>query len=272
MSDEKKNSYVKEGGFREIKKSKPTTKTKEVPAKPVQLIPEARDGYLKTEKNLDTSLFIIVSGGEKREKGYFNILKSDLNTYFPRIDIRFFSKKKQGLDPKQMLEKAKDVQSGLHEIAKSDKFYLVSDVDHFRDKLLAIIPECEQLNFRLIISNYCFEVWLYYSCFDCKPTDFVKPSQLDQCSSVCKNYVHNKYGKGITSGRAFLYIEEAIVNSEKNYTEDEDGIPSEFSSQMHILAKEIHPLIKEELKEYIKKAQEKAEMHKNSKPKDAEIL
>lgn len=272
MSNEKKNTYIKESGFREIKKSKPLTTAKDTPVESVIPIPEASDGYLKTEKNLDTSLFIIVSGGEKREKGYFNILKSDLNTYFPRIDIRFFSKKKQGLDPKQMLEKAKEVKNELHEPIESDKFYLVSDVDHFRDKLLAIIPECEQFNFRLIISNYCFEVWLYYSCFDCKPTDFVKPSQLDQCSSVCKNYVHNKYGKGIASGRAFLYIEEAIVNSEKNYTEDEDGIPSEFSSQMHILAKEILPLIKEELPEYKKKLEEKAQMHKNSKPKDAEIL
>lgn len=256
MSDEKKNSYVKEGGFREIKKSKPTTTVKDTPVELVIPIPEVRDGYSKPEKNFSSSLFIIISGGEEKEKKYFKKLKYDSRTHFPRIDARFFSKKGQGLDPEQMLEKAKNVQSELQEIVESDKFYLVSDVDHFRPKLLKIIPKCKEQNFNLIISNFCFEVWLYYSCFDCKPTDFVKPKEPDKCSGACKEYVHNKYKTGITPHRAFLYIEEAIVNSEKNYTEDENGIPSEFSSQMHILAKEILPLIKEELSEYRKKVQE----------------
>ena len=46
---------------------------------------------------------------------------------------------------------------------KPDEYYVVSDVDEFKDHLICFQQKCQELNINLIISNPCIEVWLYYS-------------------------------------------------------------------------------------------------------------
>lgn len=269
MAETEKNPYSKGEGFRELRDVKETEVRKTEPSEAATTIAPASspDGYYKPEGDIEQSLFIIISGGDKRERQYFHIFKGEeirSVKKFPRIHIEFISEDGQGLLPKQMLEKAMIVKASKRTSIETDKYYLVTDVDEFRSDLQEIIPSCKKEKLELIISNYCFEIWLYYGRFEARPTTYTEPEDKSKCSQVLKKYVHEESGGGgIDSRTAIFDIEKAIINSANNYEEDEHGIPAVFSTNMHKLAKEIHILIGEDLKKYIATETKKKEEYKN---------
>ena len=121
--------------------------------------------YSKGNKDLDSSLFLIISGGEKREKDYFSpIMKNP--QHFPRIQLHFISKAKEGLQTNELLVAANKLRDRLNDsmdLDYMDTFFLLSDRDHFYPEILEIKPQCESNGYHLIVNNPCFEIWLYYS-------------------------------------------------------------------------------------------------------------
>ncbi|WP_029902299.1 RloB family protein [Prevotella sp. 10(H)] len=265
MDEKKKNPYSKGEGFRELRDVKKTDDQKINTALEVAVVSasiESPNGYYKSEGTIDQSLFIIISGGDKRERDYFHVFKGeDIRSIkrFPRIHIKFISKDGQGLHPKQMLDKAIEVKSSKRTEILTDKYFLVTDVDEFRNDILKIIPLCKQENLELIISNYCFEIWLYYGKSSTKPIKYIIPADKSKCSQEFKKFVHEESNGGIDSRKAIFDIENAIKNSETNYEEDEEGIPHIFSTTMHKLAKEMFIFIGDDLKKYIAAQKEKEE-------------
>jgi hypothetical protein len=211
------------------------------------LIKDAGASYRKEDSiKLPKSFFVIVSGGEKREKDYFKIIsKSDT---FDRIKIEFVADPAQ-LNPDGLLETAKYKQEHYQTSVedKPDKIFIVSDVDHFINDLIRIKPKCEKLGIILIISNSCFEIWLYYGKFNHKPTDFIIPENYLETSKLFKNYLDKKIKGGINSKTAIFDIETAIANAKTKYEYDTNGIPKLFSTNMFLLAEQILPFIKIEL-------------------------
>jgi hypothetical protein len=196
------------------------------------------------------TFFVIISGGIKRERDYFKIIANQ--DKFRRIKISFFADPNQ-LHPDDLLKKAQDEQKRykINQGDEPDKVFIVSDVDHFMNDLLRIKPKCENSNISLIISNSCFEIWLYYGKFNQKPADFIIPEDPLKISQEFKTYLDRKFKGGIDPRYAIFDIETAIFNSNANYDEDNNGIPKLFTTNMFRLAEQLLPLIKNELDKMI---------------------
>jgi len=209
-------------------------------------------GYQKGEgKQLPKSFWIIVSGGEKRERTYFNILlKGDS---FKRIKLDFIADKNR-LNPDGMLETAIELKkrfaSSATEDEEPDRYYLISDVDHFYNDLVRISPICEAEDFNLIISNSCFEVWLYYAYFNVIPA-FPIPANYLKISWKFKGWLHGIVPGGVQTNKAILNIRQNISNAKVQFELDENKIPKLFSTSMYKLAEDLLPFIDMEINQMI---------------------
>ena len=223
-------------------------KTVEVEAHAVPVAEIQSPEYQKTYiEEMPKAFFVIISGGQVREKDYFK--KISVHDNFNRIKVEFIADPLK-LSPDGMLEQAiykKDrYTSSKNADEEPDKIYLISDVDHFMTELLRIKPICEDEGFQLIISNSCFEVWLYYAFHDTIP-NFPIPSDYLKISSKFKGWLPSVIRGGIKPEKAILYIYQNIENAKNNYKEDENGIPALFSTNMFKLAQDLLPLIEPEL-------------------------
>lgn len=211
------------------------------------------DSYQKQEGILPVKTFwVIISGGQKREKDYFKIIsQQDL---FKRIKLEYIADPNK-LNPKGMLEKANYLherfESSVNEESALDKIFLIADVDHFLNELIEIKPICTEAGYKLIISNSCFEVWLYYA-FSDKVPDMIIPENPLKISSKFKGWANDAVRGGLKPTQAIFKIYENIDNARKNYQENENGIPMLFSTNMFELAEELTPLIEPELTNLIK--------------------
>lgn len=206
------------------------------------------DDYQKQDLEvLPKAFFILISGGEAREKDYFKIIS--FHDKFKRIKLEFIADP-QKLAPDGMFELAEykkaRYNSSKNTDEEPDKIYLISDVDDFRTELIQIKPKCTEEGFRLIISNSCFEVWLYYAYCDSLP-NFKIPTDYLKISSKFKGWLPSAIRGGIKTTRAILNIYQNIENAKINYKEDKNGIPELFSTNMFELAEDLLPLIEPEL-------------------------
>lgn len=202
----------------------------------------------RAEYEIPKSFIVLISGGEKREKDYFILIDKNRDK-FPCLKIEFIAEPKK-LNPDGLLEIAKSklehYKSSETKIAPDD-YFLLSDVDHFRNDLIRIKPDCKILGLNLIISNPCFEVWLYYSKRGDKFLGFNIPQNYLKISSALKTFVPTKIEGGCDPRKAIFDIQNNIQNAKTNYLEDSDGIPKLFATQMYILAEKILPYISEGL-------------------------
>lgn len=253
MADNKR-SYNKLGHEKELLPEKIIEKNPEDNHQPIIEV-DSSFAYQKVSKNiLPKSFFIIISGGEEREKKYFKIISN--NDSFDRIKIDFIADPNK-LAPKGMLsialyKKAYYLSSKNVAEDRPDEIFLVSDVDDFVKELCEIKPVCENENIHLIISNSCFEVWLYYAYRSDVP-QFPIPLNIKTISWEFKRWVPKSIKGGINPIKAILEIKQNIINAKANYIEDANGIPELLSSNMFLLAERLLQLIEPELNELIEK-------------------
>ncbi|MDR2907179.1 MAG: RloB family protein [Bacteroidales bacterium] len=207
------------------------------------------------------AFLVIISGGEVRERNYFKIISDQKR--FRQIKIEFIADPKQ-LNPDGLLQTAKYKQEHYRTSQgnKPDQIYIVSDVDHFINDLLRIKPECQKHGIQLIISNPCFEIWLYYGRFDVKPTNFSIPADQLKISQSFKSYLNKEVKGGIDPTKAIFDIRKNIQNAKMTYVVAENGIPELFSTNMFILAEELWPLIEDELKKLMAEKEQKIKSYK----------
>lgn len=190
----------------------------------------------------DLSLFVILSGGEEKEKDYFRYILEYPNC-FPKIRISFIT----GTDlVKSLYAEAvrKKGELGGYDVNIGDRICIITDVDCFKSDIIDVQPLCDSEDISLIISNPCFEVWLYYSYFDNMPT--FTPVREESQSSEFKHFLNSVKSGGIGATKAIYEIETAIINSKKNYSET-DSFPDFLTTQMHILSEKMLPLVKDGL-------------------------
>ena len=223
----------------------------------IESIKDAGINYRKEEGiRLPKSFFVIVSGGEKRERDYFKVISNQ--DKFGRIKIEFVADTKQ-LYPDGLFNTAKRKKERYESSQENvpDKIFIVSDVDHYYDDLIRIKPKCKKANIQLIISNSCFEIWLYYGKFSNKPTNFVIPADPLKISKSFKAYLDRNVKGGVNPKYAIFDIFAAIKNAKDNYDEDKKKIPTLFSTNMFLLAEELLPLIEDELKTVMDEIEQK---------------
>lgn len=216
-------------------------------------------GYEKTDGVISYSIVCVISGGEKRERDFLQTLirQQDLHS----LRVAFISKEGQGLQPYQMQEQWNKIQSTktiplngrvLH-LDEMDKVFLLSDVDEFYDQLVKILENHNEDDAgQWIISNPCFEIWLYY-CFCNKPEEdlaSIKPLSPNKRSQELKHLGHTVIAGGLNSIKAFEYMQEGIIHSISHYAEDANTIPVLFSTQMPRMAKFLIDIMNHNHNEY----------------------
>lgn len=269
--------YGKDNGSREFvegsvsRNQEPTKTHKHLPS-----ISLSSD-YTKPEGEIDVRILFILSGGEDRERNYFKMLKDD--QHLERIKVAFASKEGQGLNPTQLLEVAKKsigskkftTKEATYRFEKDngDIIYLLQDIDQFEEEIRRLATEEQPNCLRWVYSNPAFEMWLYYHYFKAplpNLKDAIGKTTADR-SKWLKEYLPEIIKGGVKTTKAISQIRTAIGNSKANYKE-ESGLPSLFSTQMHVLAEDILETMGDEFDRMLERKAtfNKAMMEKFRKP------
>ncbi len=220
------------------------------------------EGYEKIDGKLSYTIMLVVSEGEEKEKNFLKEIENEkkLNDNNLSLRVKFISKENEGLKPDKIQEewekikkdKCFEFNGSTHTLLDDDKVYLVSDVDEFYDKLKDLVPK--ETRAQWIISNPCFEIWLYY-CFKNEPeTDLKELESLEvkNRSQKLKNLLGVKISGGANPCKAFFCMETGISNSKPHYCEDENNIPKLYATKMYEMAEYIINTLNENDNEYSK--------------------
>ncbi len=203
------------------------------------------NGYEKNEGVFSYDIVYVISGGEHKEKVFLRELITQKHIHSLRVI--FESKDNQGLQPYQMqahwekIEISRKIRvNGVdYQLDDVDRVFLLSDVDEFYEQLIQIEGKNEPEH-QWIISNPCFEMWLYYCFRDSPQRDLAKIEHLpvSQRSQEMKKWCNKLIKGGMQPEKAFEQMEKGIKNSERYYEEDDNGIPVLYATQMHKMAQD----------------------------------
>ena len=186
------------------------------------------------------------------------------------------SEKGQGLQPYQMQDKWAQIQltgeikieSQLFHLEAMDKVFLLSDVDEFYDQLEKIFKEdLTGTQEQWIVSNPCFEIWLYY-CYLNKPEKdlmCLKSEPVATRSKKMKTICNTLISGGINPRLAFEHMVTGIEHSNAHYAVDDNGIPVLYATQMHNMAKYLVDTLNNNTNEYSEYVKRKEEWREHMK-------
>lgn len=241
--------------------------------------------YRAGEPTRETSLIFVVSGGEKRERDYLHeLIRTQNNSYKKCVNVVFTSpaddtSRHRGSSPDDILEywgsifdedskmlKTEEWEGTLDE---NDSVYFLTDLDHFRkslEEILNLPPQAILPPYQWIISNPCFEIWLYYSYCDDNPNETLqalKPLDEHKRPGTLKTLCGDLYSGGMNPKKAFNNIERAIENAERYRSYDKNRIPQLFSTDMAIFAKRVWEYIHIEFQKQKEKAERSQRLREN---------
>lgn len=198
-------------------------------------MPPKNRSYKKPKPTRDATIFIVVCEGEVREPEYFRFF---CNKLIKRIRVIPIPCVKGKSAPLHLQNNARNAEKGLKSSGKVSLWYVL-DIDNWKIKhIKQIRRECKS-NHSVVLSNPCFEVWLYYHFAKTLPSikNINKPSSW-------KNHLPKIIKGGFDSNRHPIKIIDAIPNSKTVYSET-GNIPNVGCTQVFRLAEIILPLIKE---------------------------
>lgn len=236
-----------------------------------ELHPPAGYDPIATETQ-SPDLFIVISGGEKRERLYLEQLK---RRGFRSLSIEFVAPQgkrsgrggnqstRTGTAPKDLEAYWQShyradtqeffIKDHCYQLAAIDRIFFLTDLDDFRTELRGLLADPKVRPYQWVISNPCFEMWLYYSYFSDAPSVLLHqllPLEEKQCAQSLKGLNHELRKGGIDPRKAFDCIEDAIQHARMHWSGlDAEGIPQLFSTQMLVLAEEIWSRIQSEVVE-----------------------
>ena len=202
--------------------------------------------YSKKEPDKDATVFYIFCEGNWTEPLYFSIFANmDSRINLEIIHAGQHDKNSpDGLYEKacRLILKSDENSNPKYELADVDKVWFVIDTDDWKDKIKALRLLCSNHeNWLIAQSNPSFEIWLYYHFYSVKPDI----NEVDNANGM-KAFLNQKIKGGFNSRKHATYIQTAVVNSEQNF-EHKDNDPINFSTNLHELAKQILPLVKNSL-------------------------
>ena len=227
--------------------------------------PNGYEPNISEEREPD--LFFVISGGEKRERNYLNRLKTQGYRSLSIIFDATRGKKsggnpdqRSGSSPNDILtlwneiyqenEKVLIINDNCYKLEEIDQIFFLTDLDHFRTQLQKILSNKQAQPYQWIISNPCFEIWLYYSYFSDDPSQKLKElitlSEIE-CPQALKGQLDTLTNSSCDPRKAFDNMEVAIQNASQYWKGlDDYKIPNLFSTQMKDLAEKIWARIKNE--------------------------
>ena len=221
---------------------------------------QRRREYGKREPSRDAHKLYIVCEGEGTEPNYFGFFEG-LSSNLKVVTIP----PKDGTDPLKLMERAKQVLMGEEreytvEYEHGDTVWFVIDTDEWEEqgKIAPLREFCLQQNalisdeldevktyqaWNVAQSNPSFEIWLYYHVYDKKPDT----EDVEKCASF-KEYVDGTISGGFDFEKDPARIEDAIVNTEKHFSRDGNGLLRLYTSEVFLLGKEIDGFVSSDIK------------------------
>ena len=198
--------------------------------------------YNKREAFEDATKFFIIYEGEKKEPAYFGAFNVQHLDPRSACVLHVFESETNiiGSQPKKLMERAqffidnppKDLKVTP---SKEDKFRFVLDVDdHPTEQFGELKDYCDTLpDAGLFISNYCFEVWLWFhldeqASISCSNSSDMKTELGEKhAAQKLKNYP-----------KSYLEIEminTAIARAQNADTDKDSYFPVEKSTKVYLL-------------------------------------
>lgn len=221
--------------------------------------------YRKDDASVSASIVFVLSGGEEREKNYFKPI-----TKIKSIIVAFKSKEYQGLNPYQLNTIVEETlkthrfetETQSYHFQKDDKLFVLQDLDEYEQDLYDILPAQKSPQVQWLISNPCFEIWLYYHYKDDAPQSMLVEMEsitTDQRSKWLKAKLNDIIKGGADPTKALEHLPEAIERSRKYYIE-KDSIPLLYATQMDKLGEHIIALdTNKEIENYFRAQKAKQE-------------
>ena len=200
--------------------------------------------YEKKEPSRDAQKVYILCEGDDREYNYFLFFQK-MSSNLQLVVIPPSDGKS---DPVKLMEAARekflveDSKIQLDQLEK-DLVWFVIDTDTWQEegKIAALKDFCSTQNqkcnysmWNVAQSNPCFETWLYYHIYDERPDD----NEVASYPSM-KAFVDAKIVGGFNSLVHPVFIEDAIKHSAENYSEDKEGYPEAYATQVFNLGRVI---------------------------------
>lgn len=200
----------------------------------------------------DYKLFAVACEGSKREPAYFNLFKHMSRRITVDIieDIvseeEMNAKHSQKSAPKWVLDRAVKYieKEGLSD---EDDLWFVIDKDRWSDEQLREIARyCETYpNWHIVISNPCFEVWLYFH----KRAD-IKSSTSETCNQY-KREISNFVSGGYHPYKFIRNINDAIINAKNVDSDLNHFLPNHKETKVYQLGETLIEFIgKNDLEEF----------------------
>ena len=197
-----------------------------------------------TELVRDYKLFAIVCEGSKREPSYFNVFRhlsskiavDVIEEIVSDEEIRAVQSKKSA--PKWLLDRALIYieKEGLND---EDDLWFVMDIDKWQvEQLRDIALHCEENpNWHIVLSNPCFEVWLYFH----KKADLSKSTS--KSSQEFKTEIATLEKGGYHPYTFIPQLPEAIKNAKAMDTNPEHFMPDFKETKVYQLGEAIMHVI-----------------------------
>ena len=191
----------------------------------------------------DYKLFAIACEGGKREPAYFGLFeymsrKVTVDIIEDKVSDKELAQKHETKSaPKWVLDRAvKYVEK--EGLTNEDDLWFVMDKDRWTDEQLRRIAEycAEYPNWHIVISNPCFEVWLY----------FHKKPQIPDADMTCKTLKKEvaQLEKGGYSPEKFIpHLFDAISNAENADSDKAHFLPNPGETKVYQLGKALIEVI-----------------------------
>lgn len=211
--------------------------------------------YQKQDREEIPLAFIVVfSGGTEREKDYLSPLQSHKKD-FPNLRLEFMvnelflEKGEPAIFDYAFQQQQQYISSSSSEVP--DQYFLLTDVDDFGEWVTKKIPECKEHCINVLVSNPCFEVWLYYATKDDAFFEFSFPDNPKQLSQAVKTWCGTAVKGGLQPKKYLYCLEENVINAKKNYYYDSQTLYGcLFSTNVYELGEALLPFIKDKLTAY----------------------
>lgn len=219
-----------------------------------------RKDYTKREPSKDASKIYIVCEGAETEKSYFSFFEG-LSSNLQLIVIP----PEEGTDPLKLMDLAKRIllsETGRYSLdfKQKDQIWFAIDTDSWEKegKIQPLRDFCAAQNdsitrkysevrpyqaWNVAQSNPCIEIWLYYHHYNVLPDE----EAVKEYPSV-KAFVNSLITGGFDFQRDPARIDDAIKNSENNFSRQDNGTPALFSTEQFLLGKEIYGFVGPEIR------------------------
>lgn len=179
----------------------------------------------EVETYKDATVINIFCEGDKRERDYFSFFK-----FSPKLKIKVI-KPNCASSPEKLKYKCEEIIKN-DKNSKFDEIWFVFDKDSWTIKSIKSLKKycSKNSHINMVVSNPCFEVWLYYHFYKTKPIESI---------DNWKNFLHKKIKGGFDSNIHPLLIKNAKIFAKKNFSGTQE-FPEEASTSLYKLGEKIY--------------------------------